>query len=167
MNTFFLFLTVLVCLLLQATLAPRISFAEVSPDFVMLVVMVVALYRGAVFGAILGFSIGFLQDLGNPEMLGLNALVKCILGFVVGRVGSKTFPENALFLFGLFAAAALAHDILYLLIFKWPHVGSAIVMIFVAAIPSALYTAAFGTAIDKLATRFGWKVVALGKKGQH
>lgn len=167
MSTFFLVLTVLVCLLAQATLAPRISFAEVSPDFVMLVVMVFALYRGAIFGAVMGFLVGFLQDLGNPEMLGLNALVKCLLGFAVGRVGAKTFPENALILFGLFAVGALAHDIVYLSVFKWPHMGSAIVMIVVAAVPSALYTAAFGTLIDRLAMRFGGKVVAIGKKGQH
>jgi len=166
-STFYLSLFVLVCLLAQAAIAPRISFGEISPDFVMLVVMIVALYRGAIMGAVVGFAIGFLQDLGNPELLGLNALTKTLLGFAVGRIGSKTVPENALFLFGLLAAVAFCHDIVYLTIFHWPDVGSTAVMIFVAAMPSALYTAVFGVGIDVLGTRFGAKAVALGKKRQH
>jgi rod shape-determining protein MreD len=164
---FYLVVSLFVCLLLQATLAPRIAFGEIAPDFVFLVVVVFALYKGAVYGAILGFAVGFLQDLGNPELLGLNALIKTLLGFVIGRVGAKTFPENALFLFGLFATAALGHDIVYLIFFKWPHLGSALLMTFIVALPSALYTAAFGLGMDKLATRFGAKAVAFGKKGQQ
>jgi rod shape-determining protein MreD len=166
-RSFYLVLAILLCLLLQATLAPRIAFGQIAPDFVILAVLVFALYRGAVYGAILGFAVGFLQDLGTPEMLGLNALTKTLLGFTIGRVGAKTFPENALFLFGLFVASALCHDIVYLVIFKWPHMGSALLMILVAAIPSALYTALFGVGIDHLATRFGAKAVAFGKKGQQ
>jgi len=166
-SAFYLVLMVLVCLLAQVTIAPRLAFGQVSPDFVMLIVMMVALYRGSIFGAILGFLIGFMQDLGNPELLGLNALTKTLLGFVMGRVGSKTFPENALFLFALLAAVALCHDVIYLAIFHWPDVGSAVKMIFVAAAPSAVYTAVFGVGFDVLGTRFGAKAVAFGKKRQH
>ncbi len=166
MRNFYLIISILGCLLLQASLAPRISIGNIAPDFVILLVVVFALYRGAVPGAILGFAVGFLQDLGNPEMLGLNALTKTLLGFAIGRVGTKTFPENALFLFGLLAAGALSHDIVYLAFFKWPHLGSALSMVFVAALPSALYTAVFGVGIDQLATRSGAKAVAFGEKGQ-
>jgi hypothetical protein len=45
--------------------------------------------------------------------------------------------------------------------------GSALGMIFVAAIPSALYTALFGVIIDQLAARFGAKAVTFGKEGQQ
>jgi rod shape-determining protein MreD len=151
----------------QAALAPRIGFGQIEPDFVMLVVMVVALYRGAIFGAMLGFVVGFVQDLGNPEFLGLNALIKTVLGFVMGQIGTKTFPDNVLFLFALLAAAALCHDIAYLAIFMWPHMGSAFVMVFVAALPSAVYTALFGVVLDLMATRSGVKAVAFGKKRQQ
>ena len=160
-------LAMLACLLLQVTLAPKISFGQIAPDFVILVVVVFALYRGAIPVAILVFAVGFLQDLGNPEMLGLNALTKTLLGFAIGRVGAKTFSENSLFLFGLLAAGALSHDIVYLAFFKWPHLGTALGMVFVAALPSAIYTAVFGVGIDQLATRSGAKAVAIGKKGQQ
>jgi rod shape-determining protein MreD len=166
-RTFYLILSILVCLLLQATLAPRIAFGDIQPDFIVIVVLLFALYRGAVPGAILGFAVGFLQDLGNPVMLGLNALTKTLMGFAIGRVGEKTFPDNVPFLFGLFAAASLGHDTVYLLFYKWPHLGSAVVMIVVAALPSALYTAFFGVLIDRVFTLWGAKAVLVGKKRQH
>ena len=89
MRTFYLVLTVLVFLLLQAVLADRIAIGSVAPDFVLLVVLFFALYRGSVRGAVFGFVVGFLEDLGNPEYLGLNALVKSVMGFLVGEAGRK------------------------------------------------------------------------------
>ena len=38
MRPFYLVASLFVCLLLQATLAPRIAFGEIAPDFVLLVV---------------------------------------------------------------------------------------------------------------------------------
>jgi rod shape-determining protein MreD len=166
MRTFYLVLTVLVFLLLQAVLADRIAIGPVAPDFVLLVVLFFALYRGSVRGAIFGFIVGFLEDLGNPEYLGLNALVKSVMGFLVGEAGRKTFPDNAFLLFGLFAAAALGHDIVYLFVYHWPHVGSAFLRIFTEALPCAAYTALLGTLVDRVAAMFGARVVTPnGKEG--
>jgi rod shape-determining protein MreD len=166
-SALYLVLLVLLCLLAQAALAPRISAGQVSPDFIILVVAVVGLYRGAIAGAVVGFIVGFLQDVGNPEMLGLNALIKTLLGFAVGRVASKASVDNAMFLLLLVAAAALAHDILYLTMFHWPRVGGSTLMVFRVALPSAIYTAVFAVLIDILATRSGAKAVAFGKKRQR
>lgn len=166
MKSFYLFLIVLLFLLAQASLAPRISIGPVSPDFVLLIVVFFALYRGSIKGAIFGFLVGFLQDLGNPEMLGLNALTKSVLGFLMGRAGTKTFPDNFVFLAGLFFAAALGHDVVYLFLFKWPHVGQAFIVAASVALPSALYTCALGVAADAVMTIFGAKVVTtFGKEG--
>ena len=57
----------------------------VVPDVVLLFVAVTAIKRGRMAGAIAGFSAGLLMDvLTNPQMMGLNALVKTLMGFVVG-----------------------------------------------------------------------------------
>lgn len=166
MRAFYLLLTLLVFLLLQTVLAPRIAIGPVAPDFVILIVLFFALYRGSVRGAVFGFLVGFLEDLGNPEYLGLNALVKSVTGFMVGEVARKTFPDNAFLLFVLFATAVTGHDIVYLFVYHWPRVGSAFLRIFTEAIPSALYTALIGTVVDRVAAMFGAKVVAPnGKEG--
>ena len=71
-------------------LAQWLVFAQlglwgVVPDVVLLFVTITALKRGRMAGAIAGFSAGLLMDLlTNPTMFGLNALVKTLMGFVVG-----------------------------------------------------------------------------------
>lgn len=166
MKNFYLLLALLLFLLMQAALAPRIAIGPIAPDFLLLVVVFFALYRGSVRGALFGFAVGLLQDLGNPDKLGLNALTKSLLGFFVGDAGTKTFPESATVLFGLFAISALGHDVVYLTILHWPRVGSALVMVVTAALPSAIYTALFGVLVDKVFALAGARVVGvLGKEG--
>lgn len=167
MKTFYLILAILFFLFMQIVVADWLSLGPVAPDFLILVVVFFSLYRGAMRGSIFGFVVGFLQDLANPGFLGLNALAKSLLGFAVGKIGSKTFPENAPFLFVLFSATAFGHDIVYLLFFSWPDVASALLMTFSAALPSALYTAVFGVIVHRILTLLGAKVVsAFGKEGQ-
>ena len=62
----------------------------VMPDVVLLYVAYVALRRGRVAGAVAGFSAGLLMDLVvNPSTLGINALLKTLMGFVVGLFQSE------------------------------------------------------------------------------
>jgi rod shape-determining protein MreD len=167
MRLFYLILVILAFLMMQLVVADRIALGPVRPDFLVLIVAFFSLYRGAVQGSVFGFLLGFLQDLTNPGFLGLNALTKSILGFSVGKVGSKTFPENAPFLFVLFMAVSFGHDILYLVFYHWPHVGSALAAVFTAALPSAAYTAVFGVVVHKFLSMANPKVVeSFGKEGQ-
>jgi len=167
MRWFYIILAVLVFLLMQVVLADRIALGPISPDFMVLVVAFFALYRGAVQAAIFGFAIGFLQDLSNPELLGLNALTKSILGFTVGKIGTKTVPDNIPFLFVLFMSVTFGHDIIYLLFYHWPRVGSSLAAIFVTALPSAAYTALFGVFVHKLLAFAGPEVAeSVGKERQ-
>lgn len=167
MRRFHLVLTILLFLLMQLVVADRIAIGPVTPDFLILIVAFFSLYRGAVRGSVFGFVIGFLQDLTNPGLLGLNALTKSILGFATGKVGKKTFPENAPFLFAVFMAVSFGHDVVYLIFYNWPRIGSALAAIFLTALPSAVYTALFGVLVHKLLSLASPKVVeSLGKEGQ-
>jgi len=166
MRTFHLVLAVLVFLLLQLTVADRIAIGPAAPDFLILIAVFFSLHRGAVQGTIFGFVVGFLQDTFNPEFLGLNALTKSLLGYAVGKVGAKTFPENLPFLFVLFFSAALGHDVIYLVFFTWPDVTSMFLQLLTAALPSAIYTGLLGVLVHKLPTTLrAWVVSRVGKTG--
>ena len=63
--------------------------------------------------------------------------------------------------------ASFGHDVIYLLVYQWPSVGSALVAIFATALPSAAYTALFAVVMNKLLALAGPKVVeSFGKAGQ-
>jgi rod shape-determining protein MreD len=149
---------ILVYLALQASVAGRIAIGSVSPDFVVVCVVLFGLQRGPIGGSLFGFIVGLIVDLGNPGFLGLNALTKSVLGYASGRLGSATSP-GVLVLFIVFFVAAFAHDVLYLIVFMWPRVGSAFLTMLTVALPSALYTAVAGIVVERLLAMVGARVV--------
>ncbi|MEM1117797.1 MAG: rod shape-determining protein MreD [Bacteroidota bacterium] len=63
---------------------------DVVPDVVLLFVAWVALRRGRTAGAVAGFWTGLLMDLiVNPSTLGLHAMLKTLMGFVIGTFRSE------------------------------------------------------------------------------
>lgn len=157
---------ILVYLALQAAVAQRIAIGSIAPDFVVVCVVLFGLQRGPILGSLFGFVVGLIVDLGNPGFLGVNALTKSVLGYGAGRLGAATSP-GVFVLFAVFFVAAFAHDILYLVVFMWPHVGNAFLTLFTVALPSALYTAVAGIVVERLLALLGAKVVtSLGQARQ-
>jgi rod shape-determining protein MreD len=157
---------VLVYLALQASVAQRIAIGSVSPDFIVVCVVLFGLQRGPIVGSLFGFVVGLAVDLGNPGSLGLNALTKSVLGYGAGRLGAATSP-GVVVLFIVFLVAAFAHDVLYLIVFMWPRVGSAFLTMVTVALPSALYTAVAGIVVERLLALLGARVVtSLGQERQ-
>lgn len=153
-----------VLLVLQMVLAPRISIGEIAPDFPLLIVAYFAVNRGALQGSIAGFVVGLIQDLFNPALLGLNALVKSVVGYGLGIAGTKAEHENLLFVGGLLTVAAAANDFFYLFFFTGLDLGRFFVLWVTISLPSAVYTALLGVVLHWLAMYFGSKVVRnLGK----
>ncbi len=149
---------ILVYLALQASVAHRIAIGSVEPDFVVVCVVLFGLQRGPIGGSIFGFLVGLIVDLGNPGFLGLNALSKTVLGYGAGRLGAATSP-GVVVLFIVFFVASFAHDIIYLLVFMWPHIGNAFLTLLTVALPSALYTAVAGIVVERLLAMLGARVV--------
>jgi len=70
--------------LAQATLAPALRIADVSPDIPLIVVVLLALRRGPEFGCAAGFIAGLLQDVAAGGLIGVQALTKALVGFGLG-----------------------------------------------------------------------------------
>ena len=145
--------------LLQLLVTPRVAIGEISPDFMLLLVAYFAIHRKPEHGAVAGFLIGLFQDLFNPELLGLNALTKSIIGYGLGLIGSKTEPDNPLLLMAVLAAAAAANDFVYLLFFTGLHLGNFFILWTTVSIPSAAYTAVAGIVAHKAADMIGSRAV--------
>ena len=150
-------------LTLQATLSSRMAFGAIMPDFVLVYVVLFGLQHGPIAGALAGFVLGLVVDLGNPGYLGLNALTKTMVGYAAGRMGSATSPGSAV-LFVVFLGTAFAHDVVYYLMYLWPAVGGGLLSIVTVALPSALYTAVIGITVERILALLGARVVTVGGK---
>jgi len=155
----------LVFLVLQVVALRKLSIGDISPDLALILCALLALYRGKTGGAVIGFFIGFFQDLFNPSLLGLNALTKTLIGFGFGHMGTKILPEKAQFLASIFFLAAVAHDFVYLIFFTALDIGLLMKMFLTIALPSAIYTALIGVLAHKLFLLLNSRVVrSFGKE---
>jgi len=75
--------------LVHATLAPALRIADVAPDIPLIVVVLLALRRGPEFGCAAGFVAGLLQDVAAGGLIGVQALTKALVGFILGAAGGR------------------------------------------------------------------------------
>jgi rod shape-determining protein MreD len=81
--------------LVQVSLASTIEVAEGHPDVVLVLVIGIALLRGPVFGAVVGFWAGLVLDVVSLETLGLTSLLLTLVGYFAGRLGDVTTKSSA------------------------------------------------------------------------
>ncbi|HEX2506368.1 MAG TPA: rod shape-determining protein MreD [Gaiellaceae bacterium] len=101
---------VTLAVLLQLMFVSEVEVASGHPDLVLVVLVVVALQRGSVVGAVAGFWAGLLLDVATFEALGLTSLLLTLAGYGAGRLGqtmSKTSPHPPLIAVGLATVGVL------------------------------------------------------------
>jgi rod shape-determining protein MreD len=85
----------LLAALVQVSIASAIEVAEGHPDVVLVLVVSIALLRGPVFGAVIGFWAGLVLDVASLETLGLTSLLLTLAGYFAGRLGDVTTKSSA------------------------------------------------------------------------
>lgn len=132
---------VLLAFILQSTVVNSLSIVEVRPDVVIIALVYVGLAYGPMYGMLLGFSVGLLQDFYGPaDDLGLNALCKTLMGFGVGLGKDGLYKENPVIILSALMVAMALHDLLYFSIDTDLNPGSLVSMLWRRTLPSMLYT---------------------------
>jgi rod shape-determining protein MreD len=83
-------LLMFVAAILQVTVFSQIDILGGYPDVVLLTLMAIALLRGSIYGAALGFFAGLIVDTANLGTLGVTSLLLTIAGYWIGRYGETT-----------------------------------------------------------------------------
>ncbi len=78
-----------------------------SPDVVLIVLTFVALARGPLFGAIIGFVVGLIADLLSTHVLGQTTMIFCLIGYGVGLTHDEAGRTVYLPMIAAAAASAL------------------------------------------------------------
>lgn len=162
MNVLRTVLIALVLLVMQMTIAHRIALAGAVPDLMVILVVALVLPRGPVFAVIVGFLLGFLQDLGNASFLGMNALAKSVIAYGIARLGGGLLPENVLYKGFVIVVACLVNDLLTLCFTTSFSIGTIIVSFFRYSILSSLYTGVIGVVVYSAVELLTRRVVRSG-----
>jgi rod shape-determining protein MreD len=138
-----------VLLLFQSTIARFLAIETLTPDLLLLWIIIIAVRRGQLAATIAGFVLGLLMDLAGAgdRMVGLMALTKTVSGFLAGYFYNENKIQQILGGYEFLLIAGLVgvvHHLLYFLIFLQ---GSGIgvgAMFFQYGVPATLYTTAIG-----------------------
>ena len=81
---------VFVAALLQVVVVSSIVVGGGAPDLLLVAIVALALLRGSIPGAVLGFAGGLVVDILTLGTLGVTSLVLTLAGFWAGRYGETT-----------------------------------------------------------------------------
>jgi rod shape-determining protein MreD len=81
--------------IMQVSIFTQVHIFGGGPDVLLVMLVAVALLRGAIFGAAGGFFAGLLVDTASLGRLGLTSLVLTIAGYWIGRYGETTGRDRA------------------------------------------------------------------------
>jgi rod shape-determining protein MreD len=102
-----------VALVLQTTLA-RFFRGTVAVDFVLIVVVYVALTSGPVTGLMAGTVAGLLQDALSSGVIGMGGLAKTVVGFLAGIIGTQFIVAQPVPRFVVFFSATVVHAVVFM-----------------------------------------------------
>ncbi len=106
----------LLLLLLQSTLLGYARIYNVKPNLLIVFVICVALLRGNIEGASVGFFAGLLLDMAFGKFIGFYTLLGFYLGLAVGSVNRRLYRENYLVaVFFTFVATLVYEAAVYVL----------------------------------------------------
>jgi rod shape-determining protein MreD len=88
------FVLVFVAAILQVSVFSDVTILHGTPDLLLVAIICVALLRGPVAGAVIGFWGGLLVDTANLETLGVTSLLLTVAGYWIGRYGETTGRER-------------------------------------------------------------------------
>ena len=80
---------------LQLSIMAQVTILGGHPNLLLVALVCVALLRGAIVGAVAGFSAGLLADSGVFATLGFTALLLTLAGYWTGRYGETTGRDRA------------------------------------------------------------------------
>lgn len=108
-------LVLLLLLVLQFYFRPRLWNARVSPDFMLIGLMLFAMRSGAGLAALAGFIVGLIADTLTPARFGAAALAHTVVGYLGSWGRAVFFADNMLVNAGFVAAGLWLRDLIVLL----------------------------------------------------
>ncbi len=146
---------IVIATILQVGVAPYMAIGGVTPNFLLLVVVTLALTTGPTEGAAYGFFAGLLFDLVGTGPVGPMALVLAITGYLAGLLHEQMFAEGWLLPITVVAIASISAEIAYGLVLSLLGSGGPFWSSLVTKmIPGAVYNVALALLVYPWLARF-------------
>ena len=135
-----LFFAAFLGIVLRDTVFNGLSVAGGKPDFVLILVVFFAIFRGSVQGGLMGAALGMMEDLMTGRFIGINALCKGLLGYLAGVSERNLYKNN---FFAAILAATFLNALLYFLFSVLIGSNVGLEKLLLSSIPDAIYNMCF------------------------
>lgn len=88
------FALILLGVVIQTTVTPYLTVLGAKPDSTLVLVVCVALLRGPVWGAVVGFVTGLLLDVSLMQTMGISSFLYTLAGYAAGRYAEGVDTES-------------------------------------------------------------------------
>lgn len=120
MNKFRIFLTIIITIIIQNTMLARIQIFGVHPNLFLPVIVGLSIGFGCYVGGFSGLLFGLLQDIFFFDIIGVNALIYFVCGYLIGMseagINKEDIRSGLIFTFIMSFLYVLATQILYRLL---------------------------------------------------
>lgn len=140
---------VLLALLAQTVLGPRLAILGVQPSILLAVFVLFALKVGGLPAIWTGFCVGLVLDVYMPGVPGGFAMAMAILGYLVGVLQEQRVHTEYLTRVVILGVACIVHDTIWFLVGRHG-LHDLAGFILRSSAPSALYTMILGAGIFAL-----------------
>lgn len=107
-------LVMLLLVMLQFYLRPRLWDARISPDFLLIALMLFAMRSSPGVAALAGFAVGLVADTLTPARFGAGALAHTLVAYLASWGRAVFFADNMLVNAGFVAAGLWVRDLIVL-----------------------------------------------------
>jgi len=136
-----------------------ISRYNITPDFVILIVIFLGYMRGHIPGMIAGFAAGLVLDILSGSFIGLSALSYCLAGFIAGyftKGTSSESPKKFSLIGVIFLCSLLAYTVFFMIYFQGSSLSvSEIFLKYI--VTTTFYTSVFGLVFALFFNKFDLK----------
>ena len=108
-------IVLLILLLLQFYVRPRLWDARVAPDFLVIALLIIAMGSRPGMGAIAGLALGLVADSLTPARVGAGMLAHTVVGYLASWGRAVFFAENMLVHAGMFFAGVWIRNLIVVL----------------------------------------------------
>ncbi len=88
------FVLVIAAVVIQTSVAPYLTVLGAKPDAALVVVVSIAMMKGPVWGASVGFAAGLLIDIALFQTLGISSFLYTLAGYFSGRYAEGVDPTS-------------------------------------------------------------------------
>lgn len=116
MKNFKLFLVFFICFIVQSTLLSHFSILGVSPNLILVLLMVFSFYFEDYSGIVFGVIFGIMQDIAFGQVIGFSAFIYFCIGMALKYVCVRVYRDNVVIMFFMAAAGTAAYGFSYWLL---------------------------------------------------